>query len=153
MSIAAKDRLKCIRDLEISDTTGNPWEDSQITERMCNRVKRDLNNPIVSRVQRKRVKGWRMPPNTVSVCRPGKWGNPFRVGDGLHKTIVECVEAYKRWIEAGTNYVSDESPPSIEEIQSELRGKNLACFCKLDQPCHADVLLSLANAKSEEPSE
>ena len=32
------------------------------------------------RIQRKRTKGWKMPENTVSVCRPGKWGNPFRVG-------------------------------------------------------------------------
>jgi Domain of unknown function (DUF4326) len=27
-----------------------------------------------------------------------------------------------------------------------LRGKNLACWCRLDRPCHADVLLELANA-------
>lgn len=36
-------------------------------------------------------------------------------------------------------------PPSLQELRTELRGKNLACFCKLDQPCHADVLLELAN--------
>lgn len=28
------------------------------------------------RVQLRRTRGWRMPPNTVKVCRPGKWGNP-----------------------------------------------------------------------------
>lgn len=37
-------------------------------------------------------------------------------------------------------------PPTIDQIQEELRGKNLACWCPLDQPCHADVLLELANA-------
>lgn len=37
------------------------------------------------------------------------------------------------------------APPTIEEIRDELRGKNLACWCPLDQPCHADVLLELAN--------
>lgn len=26
-----------------------------------------------------------------------------------------------------------------------LRGKHLACWCPLDQPCHADVLLEFAN--------
>jgi hypothetical protein len=27
----------------------------------------------------------------------------------------------------------------------QLRGKNLACWCKPGQPCHADILLELAN--------
>lgn len=35
--------------------------------------------------------------------------------------------------------------PSHAEIKSALRGKNLACWCPLDQPCHADVLLEIAN--------
>jgi len=98
------------------------------------------------RVQRKRIKGWRMPPNTVSVCRPGKWGNPFRVGDGLHTTAQQCVDAYERWLTSGESYTHEAAPPSTAEL-AELRGKNLACFCPLDQPCHADVLLSLANTE------
>lgn len=28
---------------------------------------------------------------------------------------------------------------------AELRGKDLACFCPLDKPCHADVLIEIAN--------
>lgn len=108
------------------------------------------------RVQRKRTKGWRMPENTVSVCRPGKWGNPFIVGrrvilveDGTYKECQKAgsmivtprlaVELYRAWIEA--NY------EKCRQAQLFLGGKNLACFCPLDQPCHADVLLSLANAK------
>lgn len=39
----------------------------------------------------------------------------------------------------------DRSPPTKEEIKAELRGKNLACWCKAGEPCHADVLLELAN--------
>ena len=35
--------------------------------------------------------------------------------------------------------------PSRESIREALRGKNLACWCALDQPCHADVLLEIAN--------
>ena len=46
-------------------------------------------------------------------------------------------------METGESYVHDEAPPD----PSELRGKNLACFCPLDKPCHADVLLDLANAE------
>ena len=41
-------------------------------------------------------------------------------------------------------------PPTITEIVAELRGKDLACFCPLDQPCHADVLLEIANAEKAE---
>ena len=111
-------------------------------------------HPICSpaRITLSRRKGWRMPPNTVKVCRPGKWGNPFHVADVLDhydgdedKAAADCTRSYRRWVEEGTNYCSDDAPPSIEEIQSELRGKNLACWCKAGSPCHADVLLSLAN--------
>ena len=88
------------------------------------------------RIQRKRTKGWKMPPNTVSVTRPGKWGNAHVVRPGI--TAQEAVDLYRRDVtmRAGT----------IGRIRDELRGKNLACFCKLDQPCHADVLLEIANA-------
>jgi hypothetical protein len=80
------------------------------------------------RILRKRTKGWRMPANTVSVTRPGKWGNPFTVAEYGR---AGAIEKYRRTL-AGRDL-------------SELRGKNLACYCPLDQPCHADVLLELAN--------
>lgn len=100
------------------------------------------------RVQRRRVKGWRMPEDTVSVCRPGNWGNPFAVGhpavdvpakyrgvvavDALH-----AVALYRRMI-------LDYGLPLTCDL-AEIRGKNLACWCKISAPCHADVLLDLAN--------
>jgi hypothetical protein len=99
------------------------------------------------RVWRRRAKGWRMPENTVSVCRPGKWGNPFRVGDwrpdgeGFIRDTEEAVELFR----------AHEDAAAIRDAAPDLRGKNLACFCKLDQPCHADVLLHLANAKEQQP--
>lgn len=37
------------------------------------------------------------------------------------------------------------APPSLADIREHLAGKNLACWCALDAPCHADVLLELAN--------
>jgi hypothetical protein len=108
------------------------------------------------RVTLSRKKGWKMPPNTVKVCRPGKWGNPFMVSDVIDFYIgdkslaqADCVDSHKRWIMEGTNHSSDDAPPSIEEIRSQLRGKNLACWCKQGTPCHADILLKIAN---EEPS-
>ena len=82
------------------------------------------------RIQRKRTKGWKMPPNTVSVCRPGKWGNPFTFANSGH-------------VHPALRFACEVAP--LLDV-SPLRGKNLACFCPLDQDCHADVLLELANA-------
>lgn len=87
------------------------------------------------RVQRKRAKDWKMPPNTIYVGRPTKWGNPFIVGrDG---TAKECVKKFSFYLL--------ENNIGVSFIQEELKGKNLACWCPLDQPCHADILLKLAN--------
>ena len=89
------------------------------------------------RIQRKRIKGWKMPPNTVYVGRPSKWGNPWiPTSDSLRE---ECVEHFRQW---ANGYGNKRNKPFNV---LELRGKNLACFCPLDQPCHADVLLELAN--------
>lgn len=89
------------------------------------------------RIQRKRVKGWRMPENTVSVTRPGKWGNPYKITDYPYKSIDQILEAYR-------TYVNDQMSMGILDI-SELRGKDLACFCPLHLKCHADILLEIAN--------
>lgn len=96
------------------------------------------------RIQRKRVKGWKMPPNTVSVTRPGRYGNPYTAKQareagykGSDTQIAQmCVDMFRQ-----------EMPTfAMLAYQQELRGKNLACWCRLDQPCHADVLLEIANA-------
>ncbi len=102
------------------------------------------------RIQRKRTKGWRMPEGTVYVGRPTRWGNPFRVGEKIlnktplwitHEFIVgdadHAVRLYRAYIGSSANRVAGMIP--------ELGGKDLACWCPLDQPCHADVLLKLAN--------
>lgn len=112
------------------------------------------------RIQRKRTRGWKMPPNTVSVTRPGTWGNPFRVGgwfkigDGRSGFIwLQAADLY-----ADATFTRITTPDQAVEFYRtflaryprrdihQLRGKNLACFCPLDQPCHADVLLVIANA-------
>lgn len=96
------------------------------------------------RVQIKRAAGWRMPENTVVVARPSKWGNQFRVSD--ERTAGESVGAFHTWL---TVIACDAEMHYRKAILlfalPELRGKNLACWCPLDQPCHADVLLQLAN--------
>lgn len=93
------------------------------------------------RVQLSRAKGWKMPANTVSVARPGAWGNPFRVGDFGIPDNAAAVQRFREWMDG--RVVGPERP-----VIRGLRGRNLACFCRLDQPCHADVLLELANASS-----
>lgn len=110
------------------------------------------------RVQLSRKKGWRMPPNTVSVARPGAFGNPFTVSDcreagyrGTDEQIASrCVEAFRVWLGPmwRNNWDGEESETRRALVRSRisnLRGKNLACWCALDAPCHADVLLELAN--------
>ena len=104
-----------------------------------------MDKPI--RIQRKRMKGWRMPPNTVYVGRPTKWGNPFK--RELGATPMFLVVQFKRWLgSALTKRCSHAMLMQRERLLRdlpELRGKDLACWCPLDQPCHADVLLEIAN--------
>jgi len=102
------------------------------------------------RIQRKRSKGWRMPENTVYVGRGSRWGNPYVVGkDG---TAKECVEKFADYLmpyrhqgETSTLHHFYLSEANMADIEQSLRGKNLACWCAIGQPCHADVLLELAN--------
>ena len=100
------------------------------------------------RVWRRRVKGWRMPENTVSVCRPGRFGNPFMVGPD--RTQRQAVECFRAWLT--TPYITAGIPEKKQAILDGLesiRGKNLACFCQPGTACHADVLLDLANDQGQ----
>jgi hypothetical protein len=95
------------------------------------------------RVRLSRQKGWKMPANTVNVARPTCFGNPFRIGrDGDAAT---CVRKFESAIKAGIlkNFPLWDRPNVGWKLA--LRGKNLACWCAPNQPCHADVLLRLAN--------
>lgn len=107
------------------------------------------------RIQRKRTRGWRMPEGAIYVGRPTRWGNPYRVGGGLAQTAADAVKYYKLWLVEGVDYVSEtpNPPPDIREIRRELAGKDLACWCKLGEPCHADVLLKIANAGADPAKE
>ncbi len=96
-----------------------------------------------TRVQLSRAKGWRMPPNTVKVDRTTMFGNSWKVGTRSNylgrpvASVAEAVEVYRAcaWVE----------PHMVAWVQERLRGRNLACWCALNQPCHADVLLEIAN--------
>lgn len=124
------------------------------------------------RIQRRRTKGWRAPEGAVYVGRGSKWGNPYTF-ELMQKKLEEVMEAFgdeprgepplnirELAVEAfrcDMQYGPD-SPwwwfgPHNHIITAlghlhELRGKNLMCWCPLDQPCHADVLLELANQET-----
>ena len=114
------------------------------------------------RIQRKRTKGWRMPEGAVYVGRPTKWGNPWQVGGDAQivmrdtpKGETQRLSLVRMWPETVVAlYRIYITHASIYDIGldakrldlSELRGKDLACWCPLSSPCHADVLLELANA-------
>jgi hypothetical protein len=108
------------------------------------------------RIQLQRTKGWRKPEAAIVVSRPSKWGNMFRVGDpspwGDHEPMdrAACVEAYK-YATGSVNYRLGSphwspNPQFAAAVRAHLAGHDLACWCPLDEPCHADLLLTVAAA-------
>jgi len=94
------------------------------------------------RIQRKRTKGWRMPPNTVYVGRPTKYGNPFML-DEWHPSEVR--RSFRRWVSA------PEQAGLRADARRELRGKDLCCWCAENAWwCHADDWLVIANVDEDE---
>ncbi len=107
---------------------------------------------MVERIQLSRRKGWRMPPNTVKVDRSTPWGNPHVV----HERGPNGETAAEYAVLGGFIMIScpasrvDEQRAYVAYVKKnikKLRGKNLACWCKPGAPCHADVLLEIANGK------
>lgn len=96
-----------------------------------------------------------MPENTVSICRPGVFGNPFTVAPNFRAgakvgggrgyiavpTLEDAIECFRFYLV--------ENFELLDLVKKELRGKNLACWCRLDQPCHGDVLLEIANSEGK----
>lgn len=120
------------------------------------------------RIQRKRTRGWKMPDNTIYVGRPSIWGNPFWHAQKFHG-LAKSLELYESMAQGIWQPELVEGIPSsvmvyadfqawlkrlgghpIEMIRTNLRGFDLACWCRLDQPCHADTLLRLANRETHQ---
>ena len=104
------------------------------------------------RVQRKRTKGWRMPRGAVYVGRGTPYGNPYRVartrrdlesGDPMVvATPAEAAARYRDWLD------NTRRGQCVRDLLvNHLWGRDLACWCPPGQPCHADVLLELANPR------
>lgn len=88
------------------------------------------------------------------VSRPSKWGNPFTIADmearyGLDKEAArrKSIELFGQWMDGTLPQELSPGPPlDRAAIRAELGNRNLACWCSLDGPCHAEILLRIANA-------
>lgn len=98
------------------------------------------------RIQRQRTKGWRMPEGAIYVGRPTRWGNPFRL-EHLQQAVgrnSKHIQLRRIAVDMYRDHLIRHD--YIGAYLFTLRGHDLVCWCPLDQPCHADVLLELANA-------
>jgi len=93
------------------------------------------------RVQLSRAKGWRKPEGVIIVSRPSKWGNPYKPSADTAPARAVAVAKYRADLVKGKLRVT------AADVRRELRGKHLACWCSLDGPCHAEVLIEVANEK------
>jgi hypothetical protein len=85
-----------------------------------------------------RKKGARKPAGTVVIARPSKWGNPHKVG---RLTRDQAIAAYERDLYAGR------LPFTVDDVKRELKGRDIACWCGLEDACHGDVVLAVANGR------
>lgn len=114
------------------------------------------------RVRASRAKGAKLPPGAVYIGRPTPYGNPWAVGlkacgcrsagECSHnafrvETAEEAVGEFRTWIEGARKIQGNRVAQHLEA----LRGRDLACWCKLDRPCHGDVWLELANPSAVLP--
>jgi hypothetical protein len=89
--------------------------------------------------------GWRHEhPDAVIVARPSKWGNPYAADEARGHNRAYVTDLFREHL------ARPEQAALRAAIRTELRGRNLACWCPIIShdgyvPCHADVLLSIAN--------
>jgi hypothetical protein len=107
------------------------------------------------RIQLRRVKGWRMPPNTVKVDRSTRWGNPHPL-DAYPAALSADEQRRLAQADFQADLEAGRLGFTAADVRRELRGKNLACWCPLPKPgepdhCHAAVLLELANSPEPQP--
>ena len=119
-----------------------------------------------TRIQRRRTRGWKMPPNTIYIGRPTMAGNPFPVSVYGQ---ARAVDLHRRWITGNMSHEEmsqlsrcdrwSDGPRAVSlvllrkwvlEYLQTLRGKHLACFCAVGEPCHGKILIELANGPTSE---
>lgn len=129
------------------------------------------------RVQRRRTKGFHLPAAARSVTRPSRYGNPFRIvgcsvvgmnwtdvvewehgigampeADVLYLEVADRLTAVQHAVELYRELLHvrehEWEPTRFAKWISDARGRDLACYCRLTEPCHADPLLEVANGST-----
>lgn len=95
------------------------------------------------------------------VDRRTRWGNPYVIGEPVDLAVaalwgfhlkhtdyqaVDRLDAVQRFAQL----LAFDSA-AVVAVRRELSGRNLACWCPIDEPCHADVLLAIANGWDAPP--
>jgi hypothetical protein len=79
-----------------------------------------------------------VPDGAVYVGRPAPglvrspFHNPYRVQDHGLDAALRLYRGRLR-----------DRPDLVAQARMNLVGRDLACWCRLDQPCHADILLAV----------
>lgn len=129
-----------------------------------------------ARIQRRRSKGWTTPLDTqgrkpIYVGRPTPYGNPFqiaRVAGGIWVVFVDAADGVEGRNIAEVFDEREARQTAVDNFQAMLRtpggaeqaeffawklhGRDLSCWCPIGMPCHADVLLRLANQPAPRPA-
>ena len=135
--------------------TGAPDEQTEVDEaRVTEVLDRDSQAIRPKRIQWQRgVKRSRKRPNTVIVTRRSRWGNPFvldknlEAGSEIYRRHRICTVVPTREDAITCYWLHMKNSPDLQEkARRELKGCDLACSCKLDEECHADILLAIANS-------
>lgn len=117
---------------------------------------------IPPRAQFRRVLGFKMAPGGVLCSRPGALGNPFRLIDPRHHPVFkegqrltgfafddpeDVLKAFRKWAVQAIKW----QPVRLTVAQRQFKAawpkvkkaSKLYCFCRIDQPCHVDVIRDL----------
>ena len=121
------------------------WAETRVVDDPDSGAAEVTYTPHPLRIQRRRTKGYKMPPGAVYVGRPTIWGNPFETASE-YRELAEAIAGVSGQSEFHkTDLRSFGVVYNAVQLIEELRGKQLACWCPLDKPCHADILCELAN--------
>lgn len=102
---------------------------------------------VLTRIQSKRLPGWKMPPHTKACVRPLALSNPFKIEPGVSRQDV--IDLFRHWAtEALTAPVDDidyrqlKFRVAFQELQiNEIT--QLGCWCKESESCHVDIIIEL----------
>lgn len=119
-----------------------------------------------ARIWRRHTRGWRAPDGAVPAARTGRnigWGNPYRItSPGDAPGPADWEWSGRTWWPVGDATIAVDgadhavdlyrelvlrTPQYQADARATLAGKDLMCWCRPGEPCHADLLLRIANGE------